>query len=51
MKGRKPGLKSTVWSRRKKETFSKKKINNKNSKNEERLRNLRTTLNAPTPKS
>ena len=38
--GRKPGLKSTGWTRRKKETFNQKRMKKKNSKNEERLRNL-----------
>ena len=36
---RKPGLKSMVWTRRKKETSTRKEQRNKNSKNEERLRN------------
>ena len=30
--GRKPGLRSTVWTRRKKETSNQKRIRNKNSK-------------------
>ena len=40
MKGRKPGLKSTVWNRRKKETSTRTEWRNKNSKKNERLRNL-----------
>ena len=39
--GRNPGLKSTVWSRRKKETFNQKRLKKKEfKKNEEKLRNL-----------
>ena len=41
VKGRKPGLKSMVWSRKKKETFNQKRIKKHEfKKNEERLRNL-----------
>ena len=41
VKGRKQGLKSTIWSRRKKETFNQKRLKKKElKKNEERLRNL-----------
>ena len=41
MKGRKPGLKSRVWSRRKKETFNQNRMKKQECKNnEERLRNL-----------
>ena len=39
--GRKPGLKSTVWTRQKKETSNQKRMNKqKFKKNEDRLRNL-----------
>ena len=39
--GRKLGLKSTVWTRRKKETSNQKRMKKKKiQKNEERLRNL-----------
>ena len=39
--GRKLGLKSTVWTRRKKETFNQKRLKKKEfKKNEEKLRNL-----------
>ena len=39
--GRKLGLKSTVWTRRKKETFKQKRMKKQEFKNyEERLRNL-----------
>ena len=39
--GRKPGLKSMVWSRRKKETFNQNKMRKEEFiKNEERLRNF-----------
>ena len=38
---RKLGLKSTIWSRRKKETFNQNRMGNQEfKKNEERLRNL-----------
>ena len=38
---KKPGLKSTVWTRRKKETFDQKRMKKQEfKKNEERLRNL-----------
>ena len=41
MTGRKLGLKSTIWSRRKKETFNQNRMGNQEfKKNEERLRNL-----------
>ena len=41
MKGRKPGLKSTVWTRRKKETVNQNRMKKQEfKKNEERLRNL-----------
>ena len=43
--GRKPGLKSTVWSRRKKETFNQNRMKKQQfKKNEERLWNLRENL-------
>ena len=52
VKGRKPGLKSTVWTRRKKETF------NQNRMKKEEFRKMRTgfgtsrtTLNVPTSES
>ena len=41
MTGRKPGLKSMVWSRRKKETFSQNRMKKQEfKKNEDRLSNL-----------
>ena len=41
MKGRNPGLKSTVWTRRKKNTFNQNRMKNQEfRKNEERLRSL-----------
>ena len=41
MKGRNPGLKSTVWTRRKKNTFNQNRMKNQEfKKNEERLRSL-----------
>ena len=41
MKGRKLGLKSTVWTRRKKETFNQNRMKKQEfQKNEERLRNV-----------
>ena len=41
VKGRKPGLKSTIWSRRKKETVNQNRRKKQEfRKNEERLRNL-----------
>ena len=43
--GRKPGLKSTVWTRRKKETFNQNRMKKQEfRKNEERLRNLQDIL-------
>ena len=43
--GRKPGLKSTVWSRRKKETSNWNRMKKQEfKKNEERLRNLQDIL-------
>ena len=45
MKGRKLGLKSTVWTRRKKETFNQNKMKKQEFKiNEERLRNLQNNF-------
>ena len=45
MKGRKLGLKSSVWTRRKKETFNQNRIKKQEfKKNEERLRNLQDIL-------
>ena len=45
MKGRKLGLKSMVWNRRKKETFNQNKMKKQEfKKNEERLRNLQDNL-------
>ena len=42
VRGRKPGLKSTVWSRRKKETLNQNRMKKQEfKKNGERLRNLR----------
>ena len=38
--GRELGLKSTVWTRRKKETSNQKRMKKQEFKNEERLRNL-----------
>ena len=42
--GRKLGLKSTVWTRRKKETSNQKRMKKQELKNEERLRNLQDIL-------
>ena len=43
--GRKPGLKSTVWTRRKKETFNQNRMKKQEfKKNEKSLRNLRENL-------
>ena len=51
--GRKPGLKSTVWTRRKKQAFNQKRMKKQEFKkqNVERLRNLRISLNSPTSES
>ena len=54
--GRKPGLKSTVWSRRKKETFNqnrmkKQEFKKKKKKKRRGLGTSRTSLNVPTSKS
>ena len=52
MKGRKPGLRAIVWTRRKKEIFNENRMKKQEFlKNEERLRNLRITLSIPTSKS
>ena len=50
--GRKLGLKSTVWTRRKKETFNQNRMNKEEFKKMRRgLGISRTTLNIPTSKS
>ena len=47
--GRKPGLKSTVWSRRKKETFNQKRMKKQEFKKMRRgLGTSRTSFNVPT---
>ena len=47
--GRKPGLKSTVWTRRKKETFNQKRMKKQEFKKMKRgLGTSGTTLNVPT---
>ena len=52
MKGRKPGLKSMVWSRRKKETFNQNTMKKQELKKMKRgLGTSRTTLNVPTSES
>ena len=44
--GRKPGLKSTVWTRRKKETFNENRMKKQEFKNQKRgLGTSRTSLN------
>ena len=40
MKGRKPGLKSMIWSRRKKQTFNQNRMKKQDFKKNERIRNL-----------
>ena len=50
--GRKPGLKSTVWSRRKKETFNQNRMKKQEIKNMSRgIGTSRTSLNIPTSES
>ena len=50
--GRKLGLKSTVWTRRKKETFNQKRMKKQEFKKMRRgLRTSRTSLNVPTSES
>ena len=50
--GRKLGLKSTLWARRKKETPNQKSMKKQEfKKNEERLRNLQDNFKCPTSKS
>ena len=50
--GRKPGFKSTVWSRRKKETFNQNRTEETRiQKNEERLRNLQDIFKHSNTKS
>ena len=52
VKGRKPGLKSTVQSRRKKETFNQNRMKKQDFKKLRRgLGTSRTTLNVPTSES
>ena len=49
---RKPGLKSTVWSRRKKETFNQNRMKKQEFRKMRRgFRNSRTSLNIPTSES
>ena len=50
--GKKPGLKSTVWSRRKKETFSQNRMKKQEFRKISRgLGTSGTTLNVPTSES
>ena len=50
--GRKPGLKSTIWNRRKKETSNQKRMKKQEFKKMRRdLGNSRTSLNIPTSES
>ena len=50
--GRKPGLKSTIWCRRKKETFSQNRMKKQEfGKMRRGLGTSETTLNVPTPES
>ena len=52
VKGRKPGLKATVWTRRKKETLNQNRMKKQEFKKMKRdLGTSRTTLNAPTSES
>ena len=52
MKGRKPELKSTVWTRRKKETFNQNRMKKQEFRKMRRgLGTSRTTLNVPTSES
>ena len=52
VKGRKPGFKSTVWSRRKKETFNENRMKKQKVKKMRRgLGTSRTSFNIPTSKS
>ena len=51
VKGRKPGLKSTVWSRRKKYTFNQNRMKKQEFKKMRGLETCRTSLNVPTSKS
>ena len=52
MTGRKPGLKSMVWSRRKKETSNQKRLKKQEFKKMKRgLGTSRTSLNVPTSES
>ena len=51
MKGSKPGLKSTVWTRRKKETFNQNRMKKQEFKKMRGLGTSRTSLNVPTSES
>ena len=51
MKGRKPRLKSTIWSRRKKETFNQNRMKKQEFKKMRGLGTSRTALNVPTSES
>ena len=52
MKGRKPGLKSTVWTRRKKETFNQNRMEKQEFKKMKTgLGTSRINLNVPAPES
>ena len=52
MTGRKPGFKSMVWARRKKETFNQNRMKKQKFKKMRRgLGTSRTTLNVPTSES
>ena len=49
--GREPGLKSMVWTRRKKETFNQNRMKKQEFKKMRGLATSRTTLNIPTSES
>ena len=52
VKGRKPGLKSTIWNRRKKQTFNQNRMKKQEFKKMRRgLGTSRTSLNIPTSES
>ena len=49
--GRKLGIKSMIWSRRRNKHSTRTEGRNKNSKKEERLRSFQDNLNIPTSES
>ena len=51
VKERKPGLKSTVWNRRKKQTFNQNRMKKQKFKKMRGSGTSRTTLNIPTSES